>query len=108
MYGSNFSNSDLSGGEFYLVLAFDASFAGTNLRNVKFMGGSYKDADFTGADLDGALFSEDNIGGAVDLSGANFSNAKLDRAEFKSALYDASTKFPSGFSLDRKGLSRIS
>jgi uncharacterized protein YjbI with pentapeptide repeats len=97
MYDADFKNSDLSGSEFYLVPATGASFHGATLRNVKFLGGSYRDVDFTNADLSGAIFGEDNMGGAVDLCGADFSNARVDEASFESVIYDSETKFPPGF-----------
>ena len=103
MHDADFKNSNFSGSEFYLVLATGASFYGATLSNVKFLGGSYRDVDFTNADLSGAVFSEDNMGGAVNICGANFSNAKIDHASFESVLYDHSTKFPIGFSTNRKG-----
>jgi uncharacterized protein YjbI with pentapeptide repeats len=102
MYGADLSDCDLSGSEFYLVLAFSASFAGAVLQNVKFIGGSYRDANFANADLSGATFCEDNMGGAVDLSGADFSQAKIDDAVFESVICDSTTKFPVGFSMRKE------
>jgi uncharacterized protein YjbI with pentapeptide repeats len=99
MNDADFKNSDLTGSDFYLVLATRASFSGAILRNVKFLGGSYRDVDFSHADLSGAVFAEDNMGGAVDLSGADFSNAMIDQSSFESVIYDHETKFPSGFQM---------
>jgi uncharacterized protein YjbI with pentapeptide repeats len=101
MYGADLSGCDLSGSEFYLVLAFGASFVGAVLQNARFAGGSYRDADFASADLSGAVFCEDNMGGAVDLSGADFSRAKIDGAVFESVICDPTTKFPVGFSMGK-------
>ena len=103
MQNANFENSDLTRSEFYLVLATDASFSGAILRNVKFLGGSYRDVDFTSADLSGAVFAEDNMGGAVDLSGADFSNATVYQSSFESVIYNHETKFPAGFHVRNMG-----
>jgi uncharacterized protein YjbI with pentapeptide repeats len=103
MHDADFKNSDLTGSDFYLVLATGASFSGAILRNVKFLGGSYRDVDFTNADLSGAVFTEDNMGGAVDLSGADFSNARIDQLSFESVIYDHETKFPAGFHVKNMG-----
>lgn len=102
MYGADLSDCDLSGSEFYLVLAFGASFVGAFLQNVKFIGGSYRDANFANADLSGATFCKDNMGGAVDLSGADFSQAKIDGVMFESVICDSTTKFPAGFTVGKE------
>ena len=103
MHEADFKNSDLTGSDFYLVLATGASFSGAILRNVKFLGGSYRDVDFSDADLSGAVFTEDNMGGVVDLSGADFSNATIDQSSFESVIYDHKTKFPAGFHMKSTG-----
>jgi len=103
MRDSDFRNSDLTGSEFYLVLAAGASFSGATLRNVKFLGGSYRDVDFTNADLSGAVFADDNMGGAVNLCGADFSNATVAQSSFESVIYDHETRFPAGFYVKNKG-----
>lgn len=59
---------------------------------------------FSGADLTGAQFTEDNMGGYVDLSGADFSGAKLDNATFEGAVYSEQTRFPEGFAIELSGL----
>ena len=104
MHDADFKNADLTGSDFYLVLASGASFSGAILRNVKFLGGSYRDVDFTNADLSGAVFAEDNMGGAVNLSGADFSNATIDQSSFESVIYDHETKFPAGFHVRNRGV----
>lgn len=97
MHGADLSYSDLSGSTLYLVLAFGADFRGANLRHVQFLGGSYKDVDFRDADLRDAVFDADNMGGAVDLSGADLSTAKIEGATFLSIHFSESTRFPPGF-----------
>lgn len=104
---ANFTGADLSGSEFYLVLGFDAVFEKASMQNVKLMGGSFKDANFVGADLTGASFLDDNLGGYIDLSGADFTGAKLDSVKFGSAAYSEETKFPTGFSPKQAGLMQI-
>ena len=97
MYSTDLSCSDLSGSTLYLVLAHGANFRGANLQRVQFLGGSYKDVDFRDADLRNAIFDADNMGGYVDLSGADLSSAKIEGTTFLSIHYSDSTRFPAGF-----------
>jgi len=106
MYGTDLSYSDLSGSVFYMVLALGANFRSANLQRVQFLGGSYEDVDFRDADLRDAIFDADNVGGAVDLSGADLSGAKIEGATFRSVHYSASTKFPIGFEPDPSGFEK--
>jgi len=106
MYGADLSYSDLSGSVFYIVLALGANFRGANLQKVQFLGGSYENVDFRDADLRGAIFDADSVGGAVDLSGADLSGAKIDGATFRSVHYSESTKFPVGFEPDPSGFEK--
>ena len=97
MLGANFTRADLKQSEFYLVLGMNSNFDHSQLQQATFLGGSFEDADFIGSDLTGASFLADNMGGYVDLSGANFTDSKLDQTVFGSAVYSEQTKFPDGF-----------
>jgi Pentapeptide repeats (8 copies) len=59
---------------------------------------------FRNADMRGARFSLDQMGGALVLRSVDFSNANLDEADFTGALYDSDTIFPNGFNPEEKGL----
>ena len=107
MFAANFSRANLSGCEFYMVLGMDSIFDNSILKHAKFFGGSFKDASFKGADLTSTTFLPDNIGGAVDLSGADFTDANLDQVIFEKAFYNDLTKFPVDFLPVASGLQRI-
>ncbi|WP_167351383.1 pentapeptide repeat-containing protein [Collimonas fungivorans] len=104
MFGASFCNADLSKCEFYLVLAMGASFERALMRETKLIGGSFEDVNFSYADLTGASFLADNMGGEVDLSGADFTNANLNDTIFNGVLYSMQTKFPEGFLPGSAGL----
>ncbi len=77
---------------------------GAILRNTVIRGGSFEEASFANADLTGASFLDDNMGGAVNLCGTDFGTANLTGVLFKNAIYDENTKFPTGFAINQPGL----
>ncbi|MFJ2988634.1 pentapeptide repeat-containing protein [Collimonas sp. NPDC087041] len=104
MFGASFESADLGKCEFYLVLAMGASFKSALMSGAKFLGGSFEDVNFSYADLTGASFLVDNMGGEIDLSGADFTHAKLNNTIFSGALYSPQTKFPDDFLPESAGL----
>lgn len=65
---------------------------GADLEGVNFFGGNLKNAAFNGAKLKDTEFNQATIIGA-DFSGAQ----GIETADFRRAYYDATTKWPQGF-----------
>ena len=82
LYWANLQAADLSG----------CDFEAANLR-----GAHLQDAILVGANLRNAQLGRDNLGGSTHLEGADLTLAQQHGADFNGALYDARTKFPSGF-----------
>lgn len=102
--GSDLKGSDSSGADLYGAILSDSNFDSclfvqADLRSV-FM---YR-VSFRNADMRGARFSLDQMGGALVFRTVDFSNANLDEADFTGALYDSATVFPNGFNPEQRGL----
>lgn len=83
--------------EFYDIEAYGAKFREAKISNAIFFGANLSRADFCGSMLRDVVFKEDNIGHKTDLSGADFTDVNLSSVTFEGALYDAKTRFPTGF-----------
>lgn len=88
---------NLKGADLYWGILFYANLKNANLENVSLNGANLKGACLCGANLKNADLGIDNLGGAVqmqgaDLTGAVFVDTIVDRAE-----YDKNTKFPDAF-----------
>jgi uncharacterized protein YjbI with pentapeptide repeats len=102
--GSDLQGSDFSGADLYGAILSDSNFdsclfVGTDLRSAFMFRVTFRNAD-----MRGARFSLDQMGGALVLRAVDFSNANLDDADFTGALYDSDTVFPSGFDPEERGL----
>jgi len=107
--GISFDSSDLQGSDFT-----GADLYGANLSDSNFDHCSFRAADlrythmyrvsFRDADMRGAQFSLDQMGGALHLDAVDFSDANLEEADFTGALYDSDTVFPDGFDSEERGL----
>ena len=100
--GVSFNDSDLRGSDFSGADLYGASFMGANCESCKFVGVDLRSsrlygASFRNSDLRDACFGLDQMGGAVAISGVDFSNAKLDGADFSGAVHEETTVFPEGF-----------
>ena len=96
----------------------ERDFRGIQLGDVNLIGTDLRDADLTGADLAGAsLLDADlrnanlaraNLTGTVlamaDLRGTDLRRTSLAQADLRMATYDATTRFPPGFSPIDAGL----
>lgn len=97
LFHSDFSDADLTQAEFYMCQAAGANFSAAVLKNAKFMGGGFGQVCFASADLRSASFLKDNMGGCIDLCGADFTHSQLDGTIFNCCFYDETTIFPAGF-----------
>lgn len=107
--GISFDGSDLRGSDFSGSDLYGANLCDTNLELCKFVNADLRSAfiarvSFRNADLHGARFSLDEMGGALRLNEVDFSDANLDGADFTGAIYDSMTIFPIGFNPDSRGL----
>jgi uncharacterized protein YjbI with pentapeptide repeats len=66
-----------------------------------------KETDFESANLVNADLGRDNLNGATQVQGANFSGANLQGVKYEGALYDDRTVFPVGFQPDLLGMCRV-
>jgi hypothetical protein len=79
-----------------------ARLSGTTLRGARLSKVILKGADLTHADLSRAVLNGAVLQGAK-LQGANLTAADLTGAELKDALYDAQTRWPTGFDPQQHG-----
>ena len=94
---ASFREANLDGADLYWIIAAGAIFDAANLQRTIMRGGNLTDASFIAANLTNADLSEDNVGGATDLRGANLETAELMGTNFRGARYDQRTAFPKGF-----------
>lgn len=93
LYQANLSDTDLSGADLG-----GRSLQGVNLRNAKLVGADLRDAFLAGPV--GFARAEESLlgpGRPADLRGADLTDARLDRADLRFALFDCKTKWPAGF-----------
>ena len=115
---TDLSGTNLSGAELFSAFLFSANLRKANLQGAILMGAYLHKANLEGANLSeadvsraflfdtnlkGADLKKVNFEGSV-LNGANFSETNLSTTLFKETLYDQSTLFPNGFSLNNTGL----
>ena len=103
-YGAKFDSANLRGGNFYWMLAFEASFRDVDASAANFAGADLKFADFTGAVLVNTYFGRDNLGGSTEVQSAIFTDADLSGATFDGAEYNDATRFPEGFGPQENGM----
>lgn len=105
---SNFVYADLSKSKLHGTIAFKANFVGAKLREVEIVGGIFKDAIFSGADLTGAIIRKPKgdlekaslRSDSMDLTGAKFGTADF--------LYNGERiKLPTNFSSANLAHARI-
>lgn len=100
-------HANLKGANLYWCVARGASFEGANLENVDFKGATCTQAKFRGANLTRADFTQNNLGNAADLSGADLRTPSLFQALLAGAKYSDTTVFPSEFDPAFYGMVRI-
>lgn len=98
--GGKFISSDL-----YAAYVGSANFSHCDLSNACMRGISAWDTIFYKANLCGADFSLDNLGGYAEFWNCDFSGIQWDeRTNFYGARYDEYTIFPDGFHPQKKGM----
>jgi uncharacterized protein YjbI with pentapeptide repeats len=102
--GSDLRGSDFNGSDLYGANLSESIFDSCSLVNADLRSSFMFRTSFRNADMRGALFSLDQVGGALVLSAVDFSNANLDGADFSGAVYDPDTIFPEGFNPMERGL----
>ena len=99
------------GGErdFRGVSLVEVNLVGTDLREIDLSDADLRGANLLDADLRWAKLARANLTGAVlsmaDLRGADLRATGLEEADLRMATYDASTRFPPGFSVTGAELS---
>ena len=99
--------ANLKEAEIYSGIFFMSDLSEANCELTKFWGTDLKEVNFTKANLKNAVFGKNNMGGAANVSGANFIDANLDGAKFDETRYDEKTIFPKHFNPEKNGLVRI-
>lgn len=89
LYWAMLQESDLSG----------CNFEDANLQGANLMGANLRDANFRRANL-----TNDKLGGATRLQGANLAGAILSQCDAAGAEYDSATIFPVGFNPKAAGM----
>ncbi len=102
--GSDLQGSDFSGADLYGAILSDSNFDSCQFVKSDLRSAFMFRVSFRTADMRGARFSLDQMGGALVLRAVDFSNANLDEADFTGALYDSDTIFPKGFNPEERGL----
>jgi uncharacterized protein YjbI with pentapeptide repeats len=117
---ADLSGADLKGARFLRTRMIDANLSetdlsGADLRRIELQGAILRNTKLVGANLTGAYLAglpveqrgPSNVGRwkPADLRGADLTNAILLGADMRQALYDCTTKFPSGFS--PRGLTEV-
>jgi uncharacterized protein YjbI with pentapeptide repeats len=102
--GSDLQGSDFSGADLYGAFLCDSNFDSCLFVQADLRSAFMYRVSFRNADMRGARFSLDQMGGALVLRAIDFSNANLDEADFTGALYDSETVFPNGFNPEERGL----
>ena len=93
---ANFANSTIERSDFSLAQLSGATFAGAKIIKVSFL-----NANMQGIKIDADTKMDD-----VDFSGADLSNAKIEKFTAKKVIYDNKTKFPSGFDPRQYGFTK--
>jgi uncharacterized protein YjbI with pentapeptide repeats len=110
----NLSRADLSNAELAFSFLVETNLTQANLSQAELNGAYLHKANLEGAILAGADLSrghlfDANLKGAdlkkakmegTNLSGANLERSNLDQASFSETIYDATTRFPSGFKIN--------
>ncbi len=109
LQGIDISDSDLREADFtdadlYWASVFRANCEGAIFQNADMNGANLVETNFRGADLRGASISLDNLGGAPNVKGADFTGALLDGAILTGCEYDDSTIFPEDFDPAANGM----
>jgi uncharacterized protein YjbI with pentapeptide repeats len=102
--GSDLQGSDFSGADLYGAFLCDSKFDSCLFVRADLRSAFMFRVSFRNADMRGARFSLDQMGGALVLRAVDFSNANLEDADFAGALYDSDTIFPNGFNPGERGL----
>jgi uncharacterized protein YjbI with pentapeptide repeats len=102
--GSDLQGSDFSGADLYGAILSDSNFDSCPFVQADLRSAFMYRVSLCNADMRGARFSLDQMGGALVLRSVDFSNANLDEADFTGALYDSDTIFPNGFNPEERGL----
>jgi uncharacterized protein YjbI with pentapeptide repeats len=102
--GSDLQGSDFSGADLYGAILSDSNFDSCLFVQADLRCSFMFRVSFRNADMRGARFSLNEMGGALVLRAVDFSNANLEVADFTGALYDSETIFPNGFNLEERGL----
>ena len=101
---SNLRGTSFKGASLYWANLGGSDFSGCNFEGANLAGATLRDTKLVGANFRNAHLGLDNLGGSAKLQGADLTDAILEGANLKGAEYDASTKFPRGFSPDRAGM----
>lgn len=102
--GSDLQGSDLNGSDLYGANLCDSKFDSCSCVNADLRSSFMFRTSFRNADMRGARFSLDEMGGALVLNSVDFSDANLDGADFTGAIYDPDTVFPKGFNPKERGM----
>jgi uncharacterized protein YjbI with pentapeptide repeats len=102
--GSDLQGSDFSGADLYGAFLCDSKFDSCLFVQADLRSAFMFRVSFRNADMRGARFSLNQMGGALFLRAVDFSNANLEEADFTGALYDSDTIFPNGFNPEERGL----
>jgi uncharacterized protein YjbI with pentapeptide repeats len=100
-------DANLKEANFYWANLFMSDLSEADGEGAKFYGTNLESVNFTKANLKNAVFGKDDLDGATNVCGANFTDAVLDGAKFDETLYDRRTIFPKNFNPDENGLVRI-
>jgi uncharacterized protein YjbI with pentapeptide repeats len=101
------SHANLKNADLYWCAARGASFEGANLENVDFKGATCTQTNFRKANLTKADFTQNNLGSAADLSGADLRTPSLFQALLTGARYSDAALFPEGFDPALHGMVRV-
>jgi uncharacterized protein YjbI with pentapeptide repeats len=101
---TNLRGTSFQGATLYWANLSGADFSGCNFEGANLAGASLREAKLVGANFRSAFLGLDNLGGPTRLQGADLSDAVLEGATLKGAEYDATTKFPHGFSPTQAGM----
>ncbi len=105
--GTDLSGSNLTGSDLYGSTLMETNMSHCNMQGVDFRYSYIDDASFRDADLRNARFSRDELGGGLTIHSADFIGANLDGADFSDAIYDAATIFPEGFDPNQRGMIKL-
>lgn len=103
----NLKNAKLKKAEFYDGILFGSDLSESDCEETKFLGTDLKEVNFTKANLRNAIFGRNNLGGIVNISSANFTEANLEGVKFEGTRYNYKTIFPKSFNPEKHGLIRI-